>query len=239
MTYEITLFNNMEFGNVRALTIDNEPWFVGSDVARVLGYKKTADAVNANVDEGDSIRRGVSDANGHTQQMILINESGLYDLIFGSRLESAKKFRHWVTSEVLPSLRKNGGYVVDQDKMSDEELMSKALDVAHRVLAEREQRIKQMQPKVDYFDRLVDSKLLTTFRDCAKEFNMKPQDLTDWLRENGYIYNDKRNMIKPYQPYVQNGLFALKDFNTPYGYSNVQTFITVKGKETFRLLLGI
>lgn len=238
MTYEITLFNNMEFGNVRALTIDGEPWFVGKDVANALGYKNTNQSVKDNTADEDRRVSPVMTPSG-VQEMVIINESGLYDLIFGSRLESAKKFRHWVTSEVLPSLRKNGGYVVDQDDMSDEELMSKALDVAHRVLAEREQRIKQMQPKVDYFDRLVDSKLLTTFRDCAKEFNMKPQDLTDWLRENGYIYNDKRNMIKPYQPYVQNGLFALKDFNTPYGYSNVQTFITVKGKETFRLLLGI
>lgn len=238
MTYEITLFNNMEFGNVRALTIDGEPWFVAKDIASALGYKNTNQSVKDNTAADDRRASPVMTPSG-AQEMVIINESGLYDLIFGSRLESAKKFRHWVTSEVLPSLRKNGGYVVNQDDMSDEELMSKALDVAHRVLAEREQRIKQMQPKVDYFDRLVDSKLLTTFRDCAKEFNMKPQDLTDWLRENGYIYNDKRNMIKPYQPYVQNGLFALKDFNTPYGYSNVQTFITVKGKETFRLLLGI
>lgn len=107
---EIQIFNNPEFGEIRTVMIEGEPWFVGADIARALGYKKPTGAVTTNVDEGDSRRQGISDANGHKQTAIVINESGLYALIFGSKLESAKKFKKWVTSEVLPSIRKNGSY---------------------------------------------------------------------------------------------------------------------------------
>ena len=108
----IQIFNSPEFGDIRTVVINNEPWFVGIDIAKALGYKKPTSAVTANVDEGDSLRQGVSDANGHKQTAIVINESGLYSLIFGSKLESAKKFKKWVTSEVLPSIRKTGSYSV-------------------------------------------------------------------------------------------------------------------------------
>lgn len=104
---DIQIFNNPDFGEIRTVMIGNEPWFVGVDVARALGYKKPTGAVTTNVDEGDSLREGISDVNGHRQTAIVINESGLYALIFGSKLESAKK---WVTSEVLPSIRKTGSY---------------------------------------------------------------------------------------------------------------------------------
>lgn len=107
---DIQIFNNPEFGEIRTVIIDSEPWFVGVDVAKALGYKKPTGAVTNNVDEGDSLREGISDANGHKQTAIVINESGLYSLIFNSKLESAKKFKKWVTSEVLPSIRKTGQY---------------------------------------------------------------------------------------------------------------------------------
>lgn len=107
---EIQIFNNPEFGDIRTVMINDEPWFVGADVARALGYRKPTDAVNNNVAEDDSSRKGVTDNLGRTQQAIVINESGLYSLIFGSKLESAKKFKKWVTSEVLPSIRKTGSY---------------------------------------------------------------------------------------------------------------------------------
>lgn len=106
----IQIFNNSEFGEIRTLIIDGEPWFVGVDIAKALGYRKPTGAVTSNVDEGDSLRQGISDANGHKQTAIVINESGMYALIFGSKLESAKKFKKWVTSEVLPSIRKSGSY---------------------------------------------------------------------------------------------------------------------------------
>lgn len=107
---DIQIFNNPDFGEIRTVIIDGEPWFVGVDVAKALGYKKPTGAVTTNVDEGDSLREGISDANGHKQTAIVINESGLYSLIFNSKLESSKRFKKWVTSEVLPSIRKTGSY---------------------------------------------------------------------------------------------------------------------------------
>lgn len=111
---DLKIFNNPEFGEIRTVTINDEPWFVGVDVAKALGYKKPTDAVTNNVDEGDSTREGVTDNLGRTQTTIVINESGLYALIFNSKLESAKKFKKWVTSEVLPSIRKTGSYQMPQ-----------------------------------------------------------------------------------------------------------------------------
>lgn len=235
---ELKVFSNTEFGTVRTVMIDGEVYFVGKDVAEILGYKDTSDAMKRHVDEEDKLTRCFTES-GQNREMYIINESGLYSLVFGSRLDSAKKFKRWITSEVLPSIRRNGGYIVGQEQMTNEQIIANALVLANKVIEDKNKEIAQMQPKSDYFDRLVYSKLLTTFRDCAKEFNMKPGTFTNWLRENGYIYNDRHNIIKPYQTYVESGLFSLKDFNTPYGYSNVQTYVTVKGKETFRLLLGI
>lgn len=105
---ELRIFENEEFGLVRTVVIDNEPWFVGRDIARALGYKDTSDAIKTHVDIDDKLTRQFADS-GQRREMIIISESGLYSLIFGSQLQSAKKFKRWVTSEVLLSIRKNGG----------------------------------------------------------------------------------------------------------------------------------
>lgn len=110
---DIQIFNNPEFGEIRTVVIDNEPWFVGKDVAHSLGYEKERNAVQKYVDSEDALKRGIQ-TNGGIQEMVVINESGLYSLIFGSKLESAKKFKRWVTSEVLPSIRKSGAYNLPQ-----------------------------------------------------------------------------------------------------------------------------
>lgn len=233
---EVTVFNNEEFGEIRTVVIDGDVWFISNDVARALEYKDLYSAARHNVDDEDKRLCPVSSAGG-TQDTVLINESGLYSWIFSSKLDKVKKFKHWVTSEVLPSIRKNGGYIANQENLTPEQIVANALVVANNIIQEQNEKIKEMQPKSDYFDGLVDTKLLTTFRDCAEEFNMKPKTFNNWLREHGYIYNDKHNIIKPYQQYVKSGLFQMKDFKSPYGYSNVQTYITVKGKETFRLLM--
>lgn len=111
---EIKIFNNPEFGEIRTVVIGEEPWFVGKDVAGALGYAKERNAVEKYVEQDDALKWGVTDALGREQQTVIINESGLYSLIFGSKLESAKKFKKWVTSEVLPSIRKNGTYTLPQ-----------------------------------------------------------------------------------------------------------------------------
>lgn len=114
MMNEIRIFDNPEFGEVRTVMIDGEPWFVGKDVANALGYSRERDAISNHVDKDDAVKHGVTDSMGREQQTTIINESGLYSLIFGSKLTSAKKFKRWVTSEVLPSLRKTGGYRIPQ-----------------------------------------------------------------------------------------------------------------------------
>lgn len=110
----VQIFNNAEFGEIRTVVIDDEPWFAGKDVANALGYAKPTQAIHNNVDKDDSLRKGLIDSVGREQETIIINESGLYSLIFGSKLESAKKFKKWVTSEVLPSIRKQGSYQLPQ-----------------------------------------------------------------------------------------------------------------------------
>lgn len=116
----LQIFNSEEFGDIRTVTINNEPWFVGKDVATALGYAKPLNALSAHVEKDDSLKQGITDSLGREQETIFINESGLYALIFGSKLESAKRFKHWVTSEVLPAIRKTGSY---QKPMSQVEMM--------------------------------------------------------------------------------------------------------------------
>lgn len=132
---EMKIFDNEEFGEVRTVTIDEEPWFVGKDVAMALGYSNHKDALSKHVDDEDKRGSRIATPSGE-QQMTVINESGLYALIFGSKLESAKKFKHWVTSEVLPSIRKTGGYLSEAD--------TKSLIESQQQFMERQEKFNQM-----------------------------------------------------------------------------------------------
>lgn len=141
---EVTVFKNPvhpEFGNLRTIEIDGEPWFVGKDVAAALGYTKERNALDKHVDKDDALKRGVTDSMGRTQQMTIINESGLYSLILSSKLPSAKVFKHWVTSEVLPSIRKNGAYIRNQENMTPAEIVARGLIAAQKIIEEREKEI--------------------------------------------------------------------------------------------------
>lgn len=131
--------------DVRAIAIDGEPWFVGKDVAEALGYSKPRNVLKTNVDEDDALKWGVIDKLGRKQNMTIINESGLYSLILSSKLESAKKFKKWVTSEVLPSIRKNGGYIYGQENMSEDELLSRALILANSRILSLESKNTQLE----------------------------------------------------------------------------------------------
>lgn len=240
---EIQIFNNPQFGEVRAVTIDNEPWFVGKDVAKVLGYAKPENALATHVDEDDSLKQGITDSLGRTQNTTIINESGLYSLVLSSKLPTAKAFKRWITSEVIPSIRKNGGYINGQDQLSPEELMARALVVAQQTLADRERRISEltvtnqiMQPKAEYFDQIVDRNLLTNFRETAKQLGIKEKSFIQFLIDHKYLYRDKRGKLMPYAD-KNNGLFEVKEcFNDKTQWSGTQTLITPKGRETFRLL---
>lgn len=237
---EVKIFNNEEFGEVRTVIIDGEPWFVGRDVTKSLGYAKPEGAIRNNVDKDDTLVEGVTDSLGRVQQTLIINESGLYSLIFSSQLESAKRFKKWVTSEVLPSIRQNGGYILNQENLTREQIVANALIVAQNIIADKDKQIKELSPKAEYFDSLVDSKLLTNFRDTAKELGYSQTEFTGWLLIKGYVYKDSKGIIKPYEPYRKQGLFEMKDFKNPYnGFSGTRTYVTVKGKNTFRLLMQV
>ena len=239
---ELMIFKNPEFGEVRTVEVDGEPWLVGKDVAQALGYSDTSDALKKHVDPEDKLTRRFADS-GQNREMYIINESGLYSLVLSSKLPTAKKFRRWVTAEVLPSIRRHGGYFQGQESMSPEELMAKALKVAEKTLADREARLSAltvenqiMAPKADYFDALVDRNLLTNLRETAKQLDIPPKKFVEFLLEKKYLYRDKRGKLLPYAE-KNNGLFEVKEcFNEKTQWSGTQTLVTPKGRETFRLL---
>lgn len=246
---EIQIFNNPDFGTVRTLDDNGVILFAATDVAKILGYSNPYDAISRHC-KGVVKHEGVSQTtNQHgvttnqTVEMSFIPESDLYRLVFGSKLPSAEKFTDWVTSEVLPSIRKNGGYIAGQQELSPQELMAKALLVANKTLAEREARISEltvqnniMAPKAEYFDELVDRNMLTSFRDTAKELGIKPKAFVDWLLAKKFIYRDQKGKLMPRED-KNSGLFEVKEAkNDKTQWSGVQTLITPKGRETFRLL---
>ena len=214
--------------------------FCGSDVAKALGYARPNDAVTQHCRATVKRRTPIS---GKMQDINFIPESDLYRLVFSSKLPTAEKFTDWVTAEVLPSIRRNGGYIAGQESMTPEELMAKALTVAQRTLAEREARISQlstqaaiMAPKADYFDELVERNTLTNFRETAKQLEVGPKAFITFLLERKYIYRDKRGKLLPYAD-KNDGLFEVKEcFNDKTQWSGTQTLVTPKGRETFRLL---
>ena len=245
---ELQIFNNPEFGEIRTINENGVVLFCGSDVARALGYSRPNEAVATHA-KGTVKRRTLT--NGGEQEMAFIPESDLYRLIFRSKLPSAERFTDWVTAEVLPSIRKNGGYIAQQDTLSPEELMAKALMVAQQTIADREARLQAqaaeisaltvdkqiMQPKAEYFDDLVDRNLLTNFTEAAKQIGVKRKALIGFMVDHGYLYRDKKGNLLPYANKKSDGLFDVKQStNQKTGWAGCQTLLTPKGVETFRLL---
>lgn len=239
---ELKIFSNPDFGTIRTIEQNGEPWFVGKDVAEVLGYSDTAQAIRKHVEEED---KGVVEMTtpGGKQPLTVINESGLYSLILSSKLPTAKKFKRWVTAEVLPAIRKNGGYIAGQEHMSDEELMAKALLMAQKTIADRDARISALQvevavaqPKAAYFDELVDRNLLTGIRETAKELGIKQKVFVDFLLNKKYLHRSKSGKLTPTAG-RGDGLFEMKEcFNEKTSWAGTQVMVTPKGRETFRLL---
>ena len=243
---ELKIFENPAFGQVRIVEREGEPWFVGKDVAQVLGYANPSKAILDHVDDEDKAfqMHEVADSqNGNLVKTAIITESGLYSLVLSSKLPTAKAFKRWITSEAIPSIRKTGGYIAGQAELSPEELMARALMVAQKTLAERDARISTltvenqiMAPKAEYFDDLVDRNLLTSFRETAKQLEIKEKAFIAFLLEKKFIYRDKKGKLMPYAE-KNNGLFEVKEcFNEKTQWSGTQTMITPKGRETFRLL---
>lgn len=212
------VFNNAEFGKVRVVEKDGEPWLVGKDVAEILGYKNSRKAIKDHVSDRDKTD-GVTirDSIGREQKPICINESGLYSLVMSSKLPAAEKFQHWVTSEVLTSIRKHGGYIAGQNEMSDMELLSRALLLVKNQLDDRNRQIEEMQPKVIFADAVETSSTSVLIGDFAKLLKQNGIDigqtrLFEWLRNNGYLMRvkgERRNM--PTQRSMEMKLFEIKE----------------------------
>ena len=238
---ELQIFNSPEFGDIRTVEIDGKPYFVANDVARALGYVETAKAIRTHC-------KGVSEmdipSKGGIQCMKVIPEGDIYRLIVRSKLPSAEKFETWVFDEVIPSIRKNGGCIVGQETLSDEELMAKAILVAQKKIAERDKIIEKQRlkieadnPKTIFADAVSTSHTSILIGDLAKLICQNgvqtgQKRLFQWMRENGYLMKTGASYNMPMQRYIEQGLFEVKESSVqnPDGSVRVTRTTKVTGK---------
>ena len=242
---DLTIFESPEFGSIRTVEMDGEPWLVGKDVAQALGYTDTDQALRRHVDDEDKLTRNF-DGSGQNRSMTIINESGLYSLVLSSKLPTAKKFQRWVTSEVLPSIRRTGGYVANDElfiqtylPFADESTKSLFRTTLHtigeqnKLIQQQRDKIQQDKPLVQFAEHVsesVNSIDIGTFSKLLYDKNIKigRNLLFAWMKKNGYLMRD----TKPYQKYVDAGYFKVIEqaFKTPYGNKMVDTKTLVTGK---------
>lgn len=236
----LQIFNSPEFGQVRTIQQNGEPWFVGKDVTEILGYKDTSDAMKKHVDIEDKLTRRFADS-GQNREMYIINESGLYSLILSSKMPKAKEFKRWVTSEVIPAIRKTGGYIAGSENMTDAEIMAKAVLVAQSTIQQRDQRIKELEsdvaaakPKVLFADAVSASDSTILIGDLAKilkqnGYNTGQKRLFQWLRDNGYLIKRQgADYNSPTQRSMELGLFRVKETPIIHADGHVTVNKTVK-----------
>lgn len=236
---ELKLFN-FEEHEVRTLLINDEPWFVGKDVAEILGYERPTKAVNDHVDSEDIDAVPIQDSIGRMQNTPIINESGLYSLILSSKLPSAKKFKRWVTSEVLPKIRKNGAYLTDKkayDITHDKSSLIDLLQQAANQLKEKDVVIERMKPKALFADAVNDSETDILIGDLAKLIKQNGHDIGQkrlfaWMRDNGYLMKSGNSKNLPTQKSMELGLFRIKErtINNPDGSVRITKTTKVTGK---------
>ena len=238
---KIQIFQNQEFGAIRTLSNEQgEPMFCAKDVAEALGYKLARKAVQDHVDRDDVLKRNLIDSLGRKQQATFINESGLYALILSSKLESAKRFKHWVTSEVLPSIRKQGGYMMVRPDESNEVILARALQIMQDALQRRDEQIAQLQPKADYADHVLDSISCFTVTQIAKELGMTGHDLNMLLCSHKIQYPQSGQYLL-YANYARQGLAKNRNYQyyTADGELVTKTFLvwTERGRDFIHQLL--
>jgi anti-repressor protein len=239
MSNQLQIFNNPAFGEVRTTTVNDQPYFVGKDVATILGYSNPRDAIAKHIDDED---KGVAkcDTLGGTQELTVINESGLYSLILSSKMPDAKKFRRWVTSDVLPSLRKHGLYAADE-LLNNPDLMIKAMEALKEERAKNrvlESQIQQDKPKVLFADCVTASHTSILVFDLAKllrqnGIKISGNRLFEWLRENGYLIKRKgADWNMPTQRSMESGLFEIKETTIAHadGHTSISKTPKVTGK---------
>lgn len=234
---DIQIFKSEEFGSVRTTKIDDEPFMIGSDVAIALGYTNPAKAIRDHVDEEDKLTEQIV-LSGQVREAICINESGLYSLIMSSRLPNAKKFKRWVTSEVLPSIRKTGGYHLPQTYSEALRELAAQAEKNERLRIENE----RMKPKEIFADAVATSKTSILIGELAKliaqnGYPIGQTRLFKWMREHGYLIKDGSSKNMPMQRYVQQGLFEIKESSVQNPDGSVRitktTKVTGKGQQYF------
>ena len=237
---ELQIFNSEEFGEIRTITKDNEPWFVASDICRSLDLSNPTMAMQR-IDDDEKAKFNLGLSGG---EINCVNEYGLYSLVLASRKREAKDFKRWITHEVLPSIRKNGGYIAGQETLSDEELLSKALMVAQRkideknnIIAMQDSRIQGMIPKEIFADAVSASHTSILVGDLAKLIcqngvQIGQKRLFEWLRENNFLIKSGASRNMPKQRYVEHGLFEVKESNiqNPDGSVRITKTTKVTGK---------
>lgn len=232
--HEVEIFD-FKGNDVRTLLIEGEPWFIGKDVADILGYSRTAKAIQDHVEDEDKDAVPIQDSIGRKQATPIINESGLYGLILSSKLPAAKEFKHWVTHEVLPSIRKNGAYLTAEK--AEEILLNPdtIIALAQQVKKERtgrliaEQTIGELQPKADYCDTILESKGAVATSVIAKDYGLTPQSLNKILHDEHIQYKSGETWLL-YQDLVDLGYTKSNTFYDNNGWAHVQTKWTQKGR---------
>ncbi len=245
---DLQIFSNIEFGYIRTTVIDDQIWFVGKDVAEALGYENSRKAIRDHVDNEDkkmgeqNVTPSIIDSLGREQYPTFINESGLYALILSSKLPTAKKFKHWVTSEVLPSIRKNGGYISNQENLTSEQILANAVLLANNVIAEKDKQIERMRPKEIFADAVSASKTSILIGDLAKLLKQNGYEtgqkrLFEQLRNEGFLIKSGNSKNMPTQRAMEQGLFEVKETTiaNPDGSVRVTktTKVTGKGQQYF------
>ena len=239
---EITIFQNQEFGAIRTIRGEQgEPLFCAKDVAEALGYKNSRDAIVKHVEKEDKTTVAIRDTgSNYKTQAAFINESGLYALILSSKLESAKRFKHWVTSEVLPSIRKQGGYMIARPDESDEIILARALQIMQATLARRDEQIAKLQPRADYADHVLDSVSCFTVTQIGKELGMTGHDLNVLLCQMGIQYAQSGQYLL-YADYARQGLAKNRTFSREAndGTLHTRTYLvwTERGRDFIHRLL--
>jgi prophage antirepressor-like protein len=241
---QLEIFQNPEFGTIRTIRDDKgEPLFCGKDVAVALGYKKPENAIAVHVEDEDKTSTLIQGSgSNYKSKTTFINESGLYALIMGSKLESARRFRHWVTSEVLPAIRKQGGYMVAREEESDEMIMARAMQIMSAALERRDREIAQLKPRAQYADHVLDSVACLTVTQIAKELHMTGHELNRILCERGIQYPQSGQYLL-YAKYARRGYAQNRthEWRNSQGDLMTRTYLvwTETGREFIHGLLKI
>lgn len=242
---ELMIFNNPEFGEIRTVEVDGEPWLVGKDVAQALGYSNTKDAVSRHVDTEDKRGSRFPTPSGQ-QELTIINESGVYSLVLGSKLPSAKKFKRWVTSEVLPSIRKNGMYLLPKDypsalrALADSEEQRMALECTNATLAAENERqaqvIAEFEPIRQYVDTILESPDALATSQIAADYGMSAQELNKILRDEGVQHKVNGQWLL-YKKHMNKGYTKSKTFQFTHSDGRADTKLHTQWTQKGRLMI--